>query len=90
MLEWLILTISMIDDLNNVGTIIQEHPWPNLTAAQISEKLRITHQYLTAANNRTQELRNPSIRDVNDVSSNNKRNSISNTPERNNQNKQYS
>ena len=48
----------MIDDLNKVGTIIQEHPWPNLTAAQISEKLRITHQYLTAANNQTQELIN--------------------------------
>ena len=47
----------MIDDLNNVGTIIQEHPWLNLTAAQISEKLRITNQYLTA-NNRTQELIN--------------------------------
>ena len=45
------------DDLNNVGTIIQEHPWLNLTAAQISEKLRITKQYLTA-NNRTQELIN--------------------------------
>ena len=57
MLEWLISTISMIYDLNNVGTIIQEHPWLNLTAAQISEKLRITNQYLTA-NNRTQELIN--------------------------------